>query len=103
MSSKAAAANWADERVRSGVTVVARNRNIHLDAYAKAFWDFGNPEYIKGRIARGGTISRGYADICSGYVKNISAFAPARRVRNHTIMSPGNPGRFTRTCRFYSS
>jgi integrase len=68
-TSKSAAMNWADERIKSGVVVVGRKRRVLVEDFAGDFWSYEKSDYIKGKLARGGSISRGYAEICAGYVR----------------------------------
>lgn len=60
-TSRAAAANWADEKLRTGIVLAPGKRNITFAGWVKDFWDPKGSTYIQGKIARGGTISYGYA------------------------------------------
>ena len=64
-TNKVAAMNWADERLRCGLIDAPRPRVILVEELALDFWNYDSSPYIQGKLARGGTMSRGYADICA--------------------------------------
>ena len=79
-TSKAGAANWADEQIRVGkVRGFARGR-ITFGELAKEFWDYDKSSYIKGKLARGDSISQGYASISIGYCRKYLVPAFGQKV-----------------------
>lgn len=79
-TSKAGAANWADEQIRVGkVRSFARGR-ITFGELAKEFWDYDKSSYIKGKLARGDSISQGYASISIGYCRKYLVPAFGQKV-----------------------
>jgi integrase len=62
-TSKGAAENWAIEQINQGkipAQNLAGNKREELVAFLLDFWDYDNSKYVRGRIARGGTISRAH-------------------------------------------
>jgi hypothetical protein len=68
-TSKAAACNWAEEQLKSGRVKSFAKGFITFDNFATDFWDYDKSAYIQGKLARGDSISKGYASICAGYAR----------------------------------
>ncbi len=80
--SKAAARNWADERLREGKIILPGKRGMTFKTFASGFWDYEG-EYIQRKLARGGHFSKSFSQIRSGQVQNwiLPCF------QDHTIRS----------------
>ncbi|UCF98109.1 MAG: hypothetical protein JSV89_00910 [Spirochaetaceae bacterium] len=59
-TSKSAATTWAAEYLKRGQ--VPTKRGFTFEKYSKGWWIWGDCPYIKGKLARGMSISRRYAD-----------------------------------------
>ena len=57
LTSKAAAANWADQEITNGHRIQPGTRGTLFDALASGFWSFSG-EYITRQLARGGHFSK---------------------------------------------
>ncbi|HUX13288.1 MAG TPA: hypothetical protein VMW87_09675 [Spirochaetia bacterium] len=68
MTSKSAAANWADEQIKSGSVLLPGKRNMPFGEFVGDFWDFEKSEYIRGKLARGQQIGRSHAKTSAGYI-----------------------------------
>jgi site-specific recombinase XerD len=66
--SKAAAQNWADQKLREGKIVLPGKRGTPFETFAEGFWDYQG-EYIQRRIARGGHFSKIFSEIREGQVR----------------------------------
>ena len=66
--SKAAAETWAYEQLKKGI--IATEKNITFGKYAENWWTWDKCQYVKGKIARGGGVSRAYADLMKAYLVN---------------------------------
>ena len=67
-TSKSAAEIWAYEQLKKGI--ISSQKNITFGKYAQDWWIWSKCSYIKGKIARGGDISRAYADLMRAYLEN---------------------------------
>lgn len=67
-TNRAAAEQWAYAMLESGI--LPQKRQMHFAQYAADFWDYELSRYIQGRLARGFSFSRRYADICRGNTEN---------------------------------
>jgi hypothetical protein len=67
-ASKAAAENWAYEQLKKGI--ISSPKNITFGKFAEDWWIWNKCSYIKGKIARGGVISRSYTDLMRAYLDN---------------------------------
>jgi len=67
-TSKGAAEAWAIEQLRKGL--ISANKNITFSQYAQNWWIWEKCGYVKGKLARGSRISRGYVDAMRGYLDN---------------------------------
>jgi len=72
-TSKGATETWAIEQIHEGKIPVqmsrAGNKREELIAFLTDFWDFEKSKYVRGKIARGGTISKAYCRTM-GYMVN---------------------------------
>jgi len=67
-TSKAAAERWAIDRLKKGFLPL--NSHLTFDRYASKWWIWGECAYIKGKLARGAFISKGYAATERSYLLN---------------------------------
>ena len=67
-ASKAAAETWSFEQLKKGI--IATEKNITFGKYAENWWIWGKCQYVKGKIARGGDLSRAYVDLMRAYLAN---------------------------------
>lgn len=76
LHTKAAAANWADAQLASGSAFAPARKKLRVRDYAETFWDYEHSDYIKGKLARGGSIAKAYADISASLTRKylIPAF-----------------------------
>lgn len=65
-TSKAAAETWAFEELRKGL--IATKKNITFKQFAQDWWIWEKCQYVKGKLARGANISRGYVDSMKRYL-----------------------------------
>jgi integrase len=68
LSYKSAAESWAYEQLKSGAVIV--QKNITFGKYAQNWWLWDKCDYIKGKLARGSSLSRTYADSMRSYLEN---------------------------------
>jgi len=68
-SSKAAAQNWAYEQLKNGT--ISLEKDITFGKYyeTECWWDWEKCEYIRRRLARGKSITRGYVDAMKTYTE----------------------------------
>lgn len=59
-TSKAAAANWANEYLKEGYN--PKTRNLTFKKYAESWWVWDRCNYVKYRLARGFSVSRRYVE-----------------------------------------
>ena len=59
-SSKAAAENWAYDKLNKGI--ITTEKNITFEKFAEDWWIGDKCPYIKGELARGASLSRAYCD-----------------------------------------
>jgi integrase len=82
-TSKAAAETWAVEELKKGL--VKTQRNILFSQYAEDWWIWDKCSYIKGRIARGATLSRSYTDSMRTYLTlHILPYFGNKKLQNIT-------------------
>lgn len=67
-TSKSAAETWAYEQLKRGI--IASQKNITFGQYAQDWWIWDKCYYVKGKLARGGDISRAYVDLMRAYLEN---------------------------------
>lgn len=67
-TSKTAAENWARQFLRKGGSLPTQGR-LTFSQYVEKWWLYDECPYIKGRIARGFHISRGYARVRRSYLE----------------------------------
>lgn len=67
-NSKAAAETWAYEQLKKGIIVT--EKNITFGKYAENWWNWNKCQYVKGKMERGGDISRAYVDLMRAYLNN---------------------------------
>jgi hypothetical protein len=88
--SKAAARNWADERLKDGKVILPSKQRMTFRSFASGFWDYEG-EYIQRKIARGGHFSKAFAQMRAGQVENwiLPHFEDktVRSIRRHQIES----------------
>ncbi len=88
--SKAAARNWADQKLKEGKIVLPGKRGTPFETFAAGFWDYEG-EYIQRKLARGGHFSKIFAEIRAGHVKKwiLPYFSgqPIGSIRRHQIES----------------
>jgi integrase len=88
-TSKGAAETWAVEQINEGKIPVSKaaagNVREDLIAFLTDFWDYDKSKYVRGKLARGGTISRAYCKIM-GYTINkyVKPTFEGRRIRTLT-------------------
>jgi len=78
------AENWALQQFREGR--VSTRENLTFGTYAATWWVWGKCQYIRGRLARGKSISRRYADIKRAYLEQH--ILPAFRDRKLAKITP---------------
>jgi integrase len=88
--SKAAARNWADQKLKEGKIVLPGKRGTPFETFASGFWDYQG-EYIQRKLARGGHFSKIFAEIREGHVRKwiLPHFKgqPIGSIRRHQIES----------------
>jgi integrase len=88
--SKAAARNWADQKLKEGKIVLPGRRGTPFETFAAGFWDYQG-EYIQRKLARGGHFSKVFAEIRAGHVRKwiLPHFSgqPIGSIRRHQIES----------------
>ncbi len=88
--SKAAARNWADQKLKEGKIVLPGKRGTPFETFAEGFWDYQG-EYIQRKLARGGHFSKIFAQIRAGQVEKwiLPHFKgqPIGSIRRHQIES----------------
>ena len=88
--SKAAARNWADQKLKEGKIVLPGKRGTPFETFAEGFWDYQG-EYIQRKLARGGHFSKIFAQIRAGHVSKwiLPHFKgqPIGSIRRHQIES----------------
>lgn len=88
--SKAAARNWADQKLKEGKIVLPGKRGTPFETFAAGFWDYQG-EYIQRKLARGGHFSKIFAQIRAGQVEKwiLPHFKgqPIGSIRRHQIES----------------
>ena len=57
--SKAAARNWADQKLKEGKIVLPGKRRTPFETFAERFWDYQG-EYIQRKLARGVHFSKDF-------------------------------------------
>jgi integrase len=67
-TSKAAARNWADQKLKEGKIVLPGKRGTLFETFAEGFWDYQG-EYIQRKLAHGGHFSKVFSEIREGQVK----------------------------------
>lgn len=89
-SSKAAARNWADQKLKEGKIVLPGKRGTPFETFAAGFWDYKG-EYIQRKRARGGHFSKIFAEIRAGHVRKwiLPHFSgqPIGSIHRHQIES----------------
>ena len=88
-TSRSAAETWAIERIKQGNIPVSKarpgNSREELIAFLTDFWDYDKSKYVRGKLARGGTISRTYCRIMRYTVnKFVKPTFEGRRIRTLT-------------------
>lgn len=69
-TSKGAAERWAIQQIKEGKFPAKPTTGVKKDdlvAFLVDFWDYDNSKYVRGKLARGGTISRNHCKIM-GYM-----------------------------------
>jgi hypothetical protein len=56
------------EQLKKGI--ISSSKNITFGKYAEDWWIWDKCSYIKGKMIRGGEISRSYADLMRAYQEN---------------------------------
>ncbi len=65
-TSKTRAENWALKEYKAGR--ISTRENLTFGTYSEKWWKWGECDFIRGRLARGKSISRTYADVQRGYL-----------------------------------
>jgi integrase len=88
--SKAAARNWADQKLKEGKIILPGKRGTPFETFAAGFWNYQG-EYIQRKLARGGHFSKIFAEIREGHVRKwiLPHFngQPIGSIRRHQIES----------------
>ena len=71
-TSKSAAEAWAFEQLKQGLVTI--KKNITFGQYAQDWWIWDKCQYVKGKLARGSSLSRTYADSMKSYLLNPELF-----------------------------
>lgn len=66
-TTKTRAENWARKEWRTGR--LTTRENLTFGTFAEKWWKWGECDYIRGRLDRGKSLSRTYADIQRGYLE----------------------------------
>ncbi len=88
-TSRGAAETWAVEQINEGKIPVPKalpgNVREELIAFLTDFWNYDNSRYVRGKLARGGTIGRTYCRTM-GYTVNkyVKPYFESRRIRTLT-------------------
>lgn len=88
-TSHGAAETWAIEQINAGKipSQKAQPGNVReeLISFLTGFWDYDNSKYVRGKLARGGTIGRAYCRTM-GYTigKHVKPYFDGRRIRSLT-------------------
>lgn len=88
-TSRGAAETWAIEQINEGQVVAPKappgNVREELIAFLTDFWDYDKSKYVRGKLARGGTIGRAYCKImCQTVNKHVKPYFEGRRIRTLT-------------------